>query len=165
MVQVWHRKKTPKSELVCICLTLMLLVPNFADTKWWKKLKNDRNLAYGYSYECTVKAILWISTWQGLYDFQKSLHYCALEESRLSIGIVKYIRKINDDTENLPSCKSYFSFSKVCLVNAICLFSAVCKFFFFGLGSSFTWPHLHHHNWYCTAYVRLLSRVSKCVNS
>ena len=61
-------------------LTLMLLVANLANTKWCKKPK--------YS----ARAIQWIPIWQGLDDFQKSVHSCALDESSLSIWRVKISR-------------------------------------------------------------------------
>ena len=38
--------------------------------------------------EYFAKALQWIPTWQGLDDFRISLHPCALDESRLSIGKV-----------------------------------------------------------------------------
>ena len=45
-------------------------------------------LAHGYSSESTpsARAFKWIPAWQGFEGFQKSLHYCALDEGSLSIG-------------------------------------------------------------------------------
>ena len=55
-----------------------------------KKLKNDRNPGkWVLIWENLARAIQWIPTWQGLDGFQKSLHPCVLDESSLSIGILK----------------------------------------------------------------------------
>ena len=75
-------------------LSLTLLVANLAITKWCKKLKYDWNPGtWVLIWECSVKAIQWIPTWQGLDGFQKSLHplhwkgydlYCTITTSLLS---------------------------------------------------------------------------------
>ena len=66
-------------------LALMLLVAYWANTKWCKKTeKMSETLAH--SSESTHHAIQWIPTWQGLDNFQKSLHPSALGGSRISIG-------------------------------------------------------------------------------
>ena len=55
-----------------------------------KHLKNDWNPGiWVLIWEYSVTAIQWIPTWQGLDDFQESLHLCALDKSRLSIWMVK----------------------------------------------------------------------------
>ena len=67
-------------------LTHMLLA-NLANTKCWKRLKNDLNPeTWALIWEYSARAIQWISTWQGLDGFQKSLRPCALDESSISIG-------------------------------------------------------------------------------
>ena len=70
-------------------LTHMLLAANSANRKWCKNPENDRNPAkWVLIWEYSARAIKWIPRWQGLDDFQKSLHPCALDESSLSIGRV-----------------------------------------------------------------------------
>ena len=70
-------------------LTLMLLVANLANTKWFKKPENDWNPGTWYS----AKAIQWIPTWQGLDGFQKPLRPCGLDESSLNIERVNVIKR------------------------------------------------------------------------
>ena len=65
---------------------------------WWliwpkqndaKTLKNDWNPGTRVLiWEYSARAIKWIPTWQGLDNFQKSLHPCAFDERSLSIGRV-----------------------------------------------------------------------------
>ena len=72
-------------------LTPVLLVANFANTKWCKKLENDWILAHGYSSESTQRELFqWIPTLQGLDDFQNSLHLvlCMKVASALE-GLIK----------------------------------------------------------------------------
>ena len=60
--------------------TLMLVVANFANKEWGKKLKMTETLAYGYSSERTQ---------------------CALDKSSgLGIGRVKQLLKIHNNTSN-----------------------------------------------------------------
>ena len=60
-------------------LTLMLLLANFANTKFSKKLKNDWNPGkWVLIWEYSERAFQWVPTWQGLGVFQKSLRPCAL---------------------------------------------------------------------------------------
>ena len=48
--------------------------------------KNDWNPGkWVLIWEYSVRAFLWIPTWQGLDGFQRFLHYCALDEGSLSI--------------------------------------------------------------------------------
>ena len=58
-------------------LTLMLLVASLAN----KKIPDIRVLIWEY----WARAFQWISTWQGLDGFQKSLRPCALDQSSPSI--------------------------------------------------------------------------------
>ena len=70
-------------------LTRMLVVANLNNTKWCKKPENDWNPGiWVIIWEYSVRAIQWITTWQGLDGFQKSLHPWALDESSHSIGRV-----------------------------------------------------------------------------
>ena len=70
----------------------MQLVANFANTKWYKKLKNDGNpCTWVLIWESLVRTIQWTTIWQGLYYFQKSLHPCTLDESSLSVGRVNSV--------------------------------------------------------------------------
>ena len=58
---------------------------------WWvqndaKNMENDRNPGkWVLIWEYSMRAIQWIPTWQGLSVFQKSLRFCALDESSHSI--------------------------------------------------------------------------------
>ena len=66
---------------------------------WWliwpaqndaKILKNYRNPGkWVLIWEYSARAIQWVPTWQGLDEIQKSLRFCALDESSLSIRRVK----------------------------------------------------------------------------
>ena len=76
----WHR------------LTSKLVVANLAITKWCKNLINDWNPGkWELIWEYSVRAILWIPTWQGLDGFQRYLHPCVLDESSLDIGRVNLL--------------------------------------------------------------------------
>ena len=61
--------------------------PFIANTNLCKNLENDWNHGTGLLI-CQYSAIaaLWIPTLQGLDEFQRYLHPCALDESSLSIG-------------------------------------------------------------------------------
>ena len=69
----------------------MLLEDNFANRTWHRKLKSVWNPdKWVLIWECFVRAIQWIPTWQGLDSFQNSLHPCSLDKSSLSIRRVNY---------------------------------------------------------------------------
>ena len=77
-------------NVLWVALTLMLLVTNLTNTKLRKNLENDWNPGkWVLTWKYSARAFKWIPTWQGLDDFQKSLHPCVLDESSLSIGRVK----------------------------------------------------------------------------
>ena len=77
-------------------VTLTLLVNNSDQfKKMQKNLKNDWNPGkWVLIWECSVRAIKWVPTWQVLDGFRKSLS-CALDKSRLGIGRVKAVEKYN----------------------------------------------------------------------
>ena len=71
----------------------LLLVADLANTKWCKKRKNDWNPGTKVLIrEYSGRAIQWIPTWQGLENFKKALHPCALNESSPSISRVKFFK-------------------------------------------------------------------------
>ena len=80
-------------------------------------------LAYRYSSE----SFQWIPTWQGLDGFQKSLHPCALEKSRPSIGRVK-----NDEFQIIMyGVIFYVVFPLPCYYLAACTNSVYTKIYIF----------------------------------
>ena len=78
-------------EAAVVYLTFMLLVANFANSKWCEKPENDWNPSkWVLMWEYSVRAIQWIPTWKGL-GFQKYLGPDAWDESSCSIGMVKWL--------------------------------------------------------------------------
>ena len=91
------RRLSPKEHkgrrhLNCLCdLTLMLVVANFANSKWYKNLKYDPNHGkWVLIWEYSARAFQWVPTWQDLDDFHVFLHSCVLNKNNLSIRRVKY---------------------------------------------------------------------------
>ena len=77
----------------------MLLVANFAITKWSKKPENDWNPSkWVFIWECSVRAIQWIPAWQDLDGFQKTFRPCALDKNSLSFG------RVNLRTHGVYTC-------------------------------------------------------------
>ena len=99
------------------CLILMLLVANFANTKWCKNAENDWNPGkWVLIGEYSVRAIHWTLSCQGLDGFQfLFLHLCALDESSLSIGSV-------NTWANLPPIRRHRRFS--CFLRPASLWAA-----------------------------------------
>ena len=60
-------------------LSLMLLVAKLTNTKWCKKSPEKWLKPWHMGTHLRERAFQWIPTWQGLDDFQKSLHPCALD--------------------------------------------------------------------------------------
>ena len=86
-----HVYCTPHCIYFHFVLTLMLLVANFTNIKWCKKMKNDQNpRKWVLIWEYSKRAFQWVPTWHGLDVFQRFLHFCALGECTLSIVRVKY---------------------------------------------------------------------------
>ena len=85
--QISHKQHTGYNRVVLfVNLTLMLLVANLANTKWCKNMDNDQNPGkWVLIWKCSVRAIQWIPTLQGLDAFKKYLCPCAFDKSRLSI--------------------------------------------------------------------------------
>ena len=72
------------------CLTLILMVANFANTKWCKKPQNDWNpCKWVLIWQYSNGAIQWILTWQCWKGFKHLVHFYPMGESSLSIGRVK----------------------------------------------------------------------------
>ena len=61
-------------------------------------------------WEYSMRAIQRVPTRQGLDGFQKSLHFCALDESRLSIGRVKMAHNSERERE-IPATPSVAQYS------------------------------------------------------
>ena len=143
----------------------MLLVANFGQYKMMQKSWNMiETLAHGYSYESTqrkqkmqkntlkndwnpktwvliwenwARAFQWIPTWQGLDENQKSLHPCALDENRLSIGrvnpftlksssrnIICYFHTFENNLGMKQNFTKYLK--KICCLSSDQLFSFKC---------------------------------------
>ena len=74
------------TKLPYTILTLVLLVANLVNMKWWQKAGKWLKPGHtGTTHVYSTRAFLWIPTWLGLDDFHKFLHSCALNKSNLSI--------------------------------------------------------------------------------
>ena len=81
-----------KSIIPLCCCWLIWPIRNEA-----KNLKNYWNPGIWVPiWEYSVRAFRWIPTWQGLDGLQRSLYFCALDESSLSIGSVTIDNKSQD---------------------------------------------------------------------
>ena len=75
--------------------TFLTLVANFLKRQSCKKAEKWRNPGkWVLIWECSERALQWISTWQGLDVFQKSLCSWALDSSSLSIRRVNCLTRV-----------------------------------------------------------------------